>query len=552
MFEYGFPSLSAEQLATRRRQLDDVGFHAWLSSVLLVVFVLTVRLLHKAIATGQNSKASQKSSSAIEVFVRRASWILSTTLFPEFGPVNVQLIGCAYLSWLLFLIFHNTGDDYMHLTKAFGHVAISQLPLHYLLAMKTPNSPITLATGMTHERLNAYHRLFGRLIHGLLAAHAVLYVRFFILKNLMARRIRDRDVQLGLTAFWLFNILGFLAVPPIRKKAYHKLFYRSHVTISALVLVALFFHVPYSRRYVAQAAVFWTANGCMRKFSSSGVVARCEAIEGTDLIRVTLKRPGGPVVSSWIPGEHIYLSSAGLGPKNPFTIVSVLGDERSQAMTLVVRNMGGPQTSALANLADRKESLMTIEGPYGEASEYLPKLLKQTRSDGQILLVAGGIGATYTLPIYMSLLKSRNDTSGIKMIWFVKSHADVAWGLDLLRSAAQVVNVDIYVTKPSPSETIQTLDVEGITINNIGSRPIVSFIFDPLMYTKSDISSNGSLVGSRSSDPRRAKRNHDKVTVLACGPPSLTAGVRGEIGKHVLGYGRHVEWYEEQFGHGGS
>ena len=103
----------------------------------------------------------------------------------------------------------------MHLTKAFGHVAVSQLPLHYLLSMKAPTSPITLATGLTHERLNAYHRLFGRIIHGLLGTHAILYIRFFILNDLMAKRIQDRDVRLGLIAFWLFNFLGLLAIPPI-------------------------------------------------------------------------------------------------------------------------------------------------------------------------------------------------------------------------------------------------------------------------------------------------------------------------------------------------
>ena len=553
MFGYGLPSLTADQLALRRQQLDNAGFHAWLSSLCLVLLALLWRLASRAFAISNDPKLSQGVPSAIQLLSRRASWLLNTTYSSEFGPLSVQLTGLAYLVWLLFIITRNAGDDYMHLTKAFGHVAVSQLPLHYLLSMKAPTSPITLATGLTHERLNAYHRLFGRIIHGLLGTHAILYIRFFILNDLMAKRIQDRDVRLGLIAFWLFNFLGLLAIPPIRKHVYHKIFYRSHVVISALVLPVLFFHVPYSRRYVAQAAVFWVANGYLRKSSSTKTTVACQGIKGTDLIRVTLHPENSSWITTWTPGEHVYLNQAGIGPKNPFTIVSVSAIDASEHIELIVRHLGGRQTDALATLAsDKSKTTMTLEGPYGEASKYMPSLLQNPKTGGQFLLIAGGIGATYTLPIYLALLKSQGDLHGLRMIWFVKSYSDAAWGLEALRNASQTVSVDIYVTQPSQTDTEQRPDTKGITINHIGSRPVLSLILDPIMNLRSDSTNGGDLFGSRSLDPRRMKRNYEKVTVFLCGPPGLASGVRKEVGKHATGYGREVAWYEEQFGHGGS
>ncbi len=64
--------------------------------------------------------------------------------------------------------------------------------------------------------------------------------------------------------------------------------------------------------------------------------------------------------------------------------------------------------------------------------------------------------------------------------------------------------------------------------------------------------SNGSLFSNSKQDPRKVKRSHEKVTMLVCGPPSLSHSLRYAVGKHVTGYGRQVDWFEEQFGLGGS
>ncbi|KEF60567.1 uncharacterized protein A1O9_02128 [Exophiala aquamarina CBS 119918] len=588
-------SLTPAQIQQRRKQLDQAGYYAWLTPIILVLAVYLYRkatsiLTSLPASSSSNPAVARAAPSQVQIITRRISWILGTTYIPEFGPLHVQLTGLIYTVWLLYLVFHNTGEDYMHLTKAFGHVAVSQLPVHYLLSFKTPLSPITLATGLTHEKLNPYHRLLGRVIHFLLSAHAVMYIRFFIQLDALTKRIKDRDVRLGLAAFWAFNLLGLLAVPPVRRKVYHAAFYRSHVLLSALVLPALFFHVPYTRKYILQAGLFWVVGGMTRGKATAPARMRTRQVHGTNLVEVKLTmdkaRSNRSSVHGAVPGSHVYIQSRAFGPKSPFTVLNVgiasssSYEEPKEELTLIVRNLGGPQTRFLAqSSAEKRELEVFVEGCYGECNDYLPRILyhpsassfppgASVASTHPILLVAGGIGATFALPIYLELLDMRGGSTGVKFIWLVRTLDDARWGIALLedprRESEVAVDVDIYVTTISrkssegSSPSSYSSSRRGLTIHNSSSRPSLSTIIGPVLQASSTRSSSPipPLISSssrRSPDPRKRARYYDaKLTVLSCGPPSLVRDLRSEVGRHVAMYGREVEWHEEVFGFGGS
>lgn len=612
--------------------------------------------------------------------LRQTQWLLSTTYISEFGPLSTQLFGLVYFSWLLYLTFRATGTDYMHLTKAFGHVAVSQLPMHYLLAVKAPNSPLTRATGLTHERLNAVHRLFGRMIHVLLAVHAVLYIFFFARLGILAKRVRDRDVRLGLAAFWAVNALGLLAVPAIRRRVkwYYSVFYRSHVLLSALVLPLVYFHVPYTRVYVMQAGVFWVLGGVVRRWGSEWVgEVRCEVVAGKridsgrrtavgtgsgagtepgkrkgidaekkgreseQLISVRFRVRRWSPLAHATPGQHVYLRRGRLlGPKNPFTIANVRAvvekseeeDEKGEAVRLVeksgekvskgkavevqlvLRNTGGPQTSWLAGLARVKPAAkgetngsiresddhttkrtssvvsLQIEGPYGESAIYLPQLLDERKHGGPILLVAGGVGATYTLPIFTALLAANNkkgtmtgphEAAGrgrkIMMVWLVKTLDEAQWGLTNVTEAqerdgieVEAVDLGVYVTRENSStgkkadanettDHVPAIRTEseagvGVRVHYLGHRPDLDSILNNALLSAAVELGNGSSNGLspfNKADPHEASRAEDPVTVFLCGPSSLVKDVRTILGKHVR-QGRDVRVFEEVFGFGGS
>ena len=565
---YRFVTLTPEQIEERRILLDRAGYFAWLSPVVLLTVVYLYRL-----ATSSSTKEVLNIQddqlvtppSGLKVLKRRISWWLNAPLTPEFGSLKVHIIGLAYLGWLLFLIFRDTGDDYLHLTKRFSHVAVSQLPFQYLMAIKSTKSIAQIATGLSWENVNAYHRLFGRIIHVLAATHAIMYMNFFSQANLLSKRIGDWDVRLGLAAFWIMNILGLMAIPPIRKSAYHS-FFKSHAILAGLTLPVLFFHVPHTRKYLYQAFACYMFNGMTRtKGTSASILSSVAEISGTSLLKLRIPGPAwgvppsmGSNATGWTPGQHVFLKQ-GLTPKDPrspFSIVSLPPGEGqdgdgSSSIDLVIRNLGGPTTGWLAakskasSKPDQNVEVL-IEGPYGEAKAYVPELLRAGESAGTIMLVAGGVGATYALPIYLSLLQKRKSTGHIHFIWFVKSTQDAEWGIELLQAAKPEVDVAIYVTKESEKALSEKGGVgelkQGLKILRYGKRPNMKDVVDGVFSPSSKSDKTG--VG--------ASKDYGRVNVLSCGPLGMNHALRKEVGKHVIGYGRDVMYYEEQFGHGGS
>lgn len=531
MFGYEYINLSPEQIEIRRKLLDQAGYQAYLAPIVLLLTIVAYRQLSRS------GKSSQPSASSGGLS-NRLFWFLDTTYIGEFGPLQVQLLGLLYAGFLLFRVVYQTGDDYMHVTKAFGHVAVSQLPMHYLLSVKSPKSPVTMVTGLTHERLNAYHRLFGRVIHALLATHAILYLRFFVAKDLLPKRIKDSDVRLGVMAFWTMNFLGILAIPPIRAKVYHKVFYRSHVVLSGLLLIVLWFHVPYTRIYVGQAAVLWVLNGVLRKGASQPATVTCLPA-GKDLVRVKAKTSERHLYP-YLPGVHVYLNQAGLGPRTPFTVLSARGLEKGETeIELIAKNSGGPMTGLFGQAAANDGKLeLQLEGPYGEAQAYMPDFLRADNgSRGRFLVVAGGVGATYALPIYKALVNAKGSTSEIRLVWVVKSAHDLEWAQDFLVDKSLEPGMQLAITQ---KDTVEQSDgVKDLLKRSklTFGRPDLAAIVDEFFATEKSKSEN--TIGS-------------PTAVMVCGPSSLTKALRRAVGRHVIDRGVDVQWYEEQFGFGGS
>lgn len=172
--------------------------------------------------------------------------------------------------------------DYLHLTKALGHIALSQVPLQilmspaaYISASKPSVSSIfSFITSIPQATVTPYHRLFGRVvISPLLFAHATLYLLFFVQSEhpeygtLLFKRIRDFDVQCGLLALSMTILLLLFARPrgitskgasqalfgaaSIQER--RRLFNYGHVLLVVILCAAAYYHVVQAQRYMIQA-----------------------------------------------------------------------------------------------------------------------------------------------------------------------------------------------------------------------------------------------------------------------------------------------------------
>lgn len=345
---------------------------------------------------------------------------------------------------------------------------------------------------------------------------------------------------------WCFTFLSATALRVIRDYSY-RIFFITHLTVAMIIPPLIWFHAKSARIFLVEALLVFLVDIISRKIDTITSMATLESIPGTSLVKITTSIPikkANRFRSH--PGSHVYLQvPAGSRPStspvsadhlvheflfNPFTVAAV--DEETGDITLVCRHFGGPMTSTLKKLAKSNarqgaaQVPLAIEGPYGVPS-YFPKL-----SGGEfdrILLVAGGVGATFTVPLYRALA-NKNPSTRVQLVWAVRSMGDVGWVLAGKEGKAFAgnENVQVFVTG---SQDADGEDVELTTMNHDYEiqhqlmRPNLKKIVD-------DIFEHG---------------RDERVAVLFCGPTEMGRDLRRHVGVWVR-KGRVVFWHSESFG----
>ncbi|KAL6713301.1 hypothetical protein ACLMJK_008766 [Lecanora helva] len=443
--------------------------------------------------------------------------------------------------------------DYLHLTKRFGIIAASQLPLHYALALKSW-SPIQYLTRLSHEELNPYHRLFGRVITIFFSCHASMYLNFYVQKGLLLKRIRDWDVILGVTAISTALLLNTTALAKIRDWNYRVFFY-SHVILSLTLLPVLYLHVSHLRVYILETGFVYILLIIQRNVSQSKAKATITQLPSTNLLSITIPLTGSLANKTYTPGQHIYLGLPSLPQKlriNPFSIANP-SPAHDGKIQLVARKLKGT-TILLADLANDSKKMETtapipllIEGPYGSSTHFPDR-----ETFDRVLFVAGGVGATFTLPLFLDLLQrigKGERIPPIQFVWTVRRREDAQWGLQMLKEQLGdelPSEVEIYITAPrhddnSNDENIELQECEHLLSHpnneNVSTPPSIS-----IKHSRPNFHTLINHVFTSTASPDAS------VAVLVCGPKGMGARLRREVRPWVLRRGRDVFWHGEEFG----
>ncbi|POR35904.1 Putative metalloreductase AIM14 [Tolypocladium paradoxum] len=576
---YDFASLSPEEKLQRRQTLDLYACTAHYSALAPALVFLVFRLARRA-AVGSGSGPDDQGQyeplprSPVVKARRRAApgrvaaqwrrlrwWLLDDVYFAgaHWGQRDEWILGLAWTTWLLALCVLDTGKDYFHLTKRFGAIAISQFPIQYLMALKALN-PFAWVFRSSHEEINRYHRVLGRIIYLLLVLHVIFYNVYFFVAGTWLRRFFAPIVFCGVVAF--VGMHGIATTSMVKAREYsYRLFFITHLVAAFFIPILIFFHAPSARLYVVETLVIFLLDLGVRKVTTVNSPSTLEIIPGTDLVKISCSIPPRKLRPfKAFPGSHIYLnippgSRTSATPAsqsgvfdflyNPFTVASVNEDQGS--ITIIARTRGGPMTAVLNQFAsstpgppaDARKIPLAIEGPYGAMGKHFHDLLDWDA--GRILLVAGGVGATFALPIYQAI-RNELPTAKVQLVWAIRSAGDATWAVPNGSSGKSVLNdphIQLFLTGDM-GVADDADDAAGGTVE-MGAL---------------HRGANGRFLTNRNRrrpdiekivDDTFRQGLEEPIAVLVCGPAEMSTEVRRRVRLWVM-RGRKVWWHSESFG----
>ena len=231
-------------------------------------------------------------------------------------------------------------------------------------------------------------------------------------------------------------------------------------------------------------------------------------------------------------------------------------------------------TKQLAAQASDSVAKVRLEGPYG-AARYLPDLFAFAR----VLLIAGGVGGTFAVPIFQSLLRQLQATAAgpelerqkLRLLWLGRDEADAAWAVrgDERERLGWERNAEIVGTGDR-----KALGGEETAVDQSGRRgkkdDVVSGGDEDIELAEreglldednveeesgEDVAKNRSYQHIRGGRERLleyvdelfAGDIGETVAVLVCGPQTMARSVRAELRRHAQ-RGRQVFFHAEEFG----
>ncbi|KAJ4416724.1 hypothetical protein N0V85_002169 [Neurospora sp. IMI 360204] len=603
---YQFLDLSQAEKHARRQSLGRYALYAQLSALIPIGLVWLNQTLNKSSSSRKRDYTAVPSSDSFNTRKQSNWWSKLRWWLGEdvvaFGEVLGQrdqwVGGIAWAVWLLVLCVAGTGRDYMHLTKRFGIIAVSQYPMQYMLTLKSFN-PVSWTLKLSHEETNRWHRVLARVTIFLLSLHTIFYYNYFIQNHILLAKIQSPVVIYGMLSFFGLSLMITTAVRPLRKRSY-RVFFVTHLLIALGLPVVLWFHAASSRKYMLEALGVFLVDIGFRKRDTITVETTISSIPGTSLIKIQVPVPRQRQnhFLRVAPGAHVYVNVPPVTRSafrrkdvkaandasevlyefmfNPFTIAAV--DQDSGALTLVARQRKGPMTTALARFASsssspspspvqEKKALLNIEGPYG-AAKHFPALSLGTEFD-RVLLIAGGVGATFTIPLYRAIVAENQDTSTkVEMVWAMRTAGEATWAVteNDARDILNDPNVHIYLTGDNGSGSSGQEGEGGAGVSSgVGSgenSPLINLGGDggavALEMNTLRRTADGRVVSGKEHHRRRPDLKkvvdeafghgpEERVAILVCGPTKMGKQVRRQVGRYVR-QGREVWFHNEGFG----
>ncbi|PIL27829.1 transporter [Ganoderma sinense ZZ0214-1] len=443
-----------------------------------------------------------------------------------------------------------------------GWISIGMMPFLFVLGTKV--NFISMVTGVSHEKLQVYHRWTAWIMYVTSLVHTFPFIVKAIHEHNMVY-YWDTMVYYwtGVAALVPQTWMVFMSWGPIRNR-YYETFKKLHFmyetpsllrcmfdpnsenSASGIFVSALFIHCDFeltSWDYFWVTAALYGASWFSRVgrtfYNGLGSSATFEMLP-ENMVKVII-----PTKVAWKPGQHFFIRFLNLGihaaSSHPFTIASlpdVLVDSKEGATTTTSPSKSGGErvmevyarvhggiTARLAAVAQNggalKTSRVLLDGPYGGFEGNL-------RAYDRVLLLGGGSGVSFVVPLLLDLIRSfdadQSRCRKVSLVWAVRTNGALSWFDDVISRAIKArpeqlsIDVSYYVT----SDPTATVD-DGASVQSGKSKP------------------EGAGVSRSSGRPHLPTivkdfcTDHGTVAIATCGPDSFNMDIGNAVAECELG-----------------
>ncbi|CCG81677.1 Ferric reductase transmembrane component [Taphrina deformans PYCC 5710] len=461
-------------------------------------------------------------------------------------PLVLTFLGAAFL-------VHTQNFTITTIASRTGQVGAACLPPLFFLSMK--NSPIALLIGSSHEKLNIVHRWTGRTVVTTFLVHTITYCVGYAKQGKLVQLRRLSNIY-GMAAFAAMLLLAVSSISMARRRHY-ELFYVLHWVFTILTLAFAWFHDSDNIPYVKASAGIIAGDLVLRiiRVLLAAPYSGAELANiNEDLVSLTIPRPRFGPMRTWVPGSHAFLnipSVTGFHQHHPFTICSIPEDGH---IRFVIKKQKG-FTDAL-HKRDVGTVRCLVDGPYGS--------LEMTRFAlfPKVLLIAGGVGITFALPVLRSLLSRKTPPEAITFIWSTNNVSTFKYFEQELRAVqasheASTSKVELKVKLVFTSRLVSSsssINSESEVSADIGTDqekwPVTKDLNEKTYFTETPSKSLFEYVSGRISLTNTVAEELQHIERLAigvCGPNKLILDAKNTISAQLASSGKDIFLYTEEF-----
>ncbi|KAI5475398.1 hypothetical protein MNV49_001466 [Pseudohyphozyma bogoriensis] len=414
-----------------------------------------------------------------------------------------------------------------------GWMAIAILPFQVLLATKW--NFITVLTGVSHEKLQVYHRWSGWIMYVLALMHTFPFIIQDIQTGTMEEEwATDWFVWSGVLALVPQTFLVTASIGCIRNRFYET-FKSLHLVMAAFFIVALVLHCDfiltagwYFVGFGVTYVVSWLFRWAIAFKNGFGHRADIEVLDDR-MLRLTI-----PTKLKWKPGQHYFVrfltKDIHAFTSHPFTVATVPSKAGVSSMEIYMRMHGG----MTAKLGRRDGSVgVLLDGPYGG-------LTGDIATFDRVLLVAGGSGGSFILSVLQHLAQQGKTSTcqAVTVVYSCRTPESATWFSSAFTELANSTDLPI------------TLFFHVSSLAQGVSTPALSSTSSK--GEKTSFSSTLPVLHGRPNVPAHIRELTDlfgTLGVVVCGPKELDYDVRNTIAAEQLKIAKGTVGCEECYLH---